>query len=191
MANGLRQGAPYGVLVTFIMLWPTGLTLFWLIEIGKTLTHHDPNRCRGCGYDLRGSPSIKCPECGTANPRDFGLAILDDNQHTFEYVIKVLEELFGYDETDAACHACVIDLEGRAVIWVGTLQDIQTMIQLIESFGLDDFGETTINEPLKTSITAIPGVNARGRIQPKATFQDHPEVKKCLEEELKTKPEER
>ena len=35
------------------------------IVLPQTAREHDPNKCQACGYDLRGSPSLRCPECGS------------------------------------------------------------------------------------------------------------------------------
>jgi hypothetical protein len=39
-----------------------------------------PGTCRRCGYDLRGLPEPRCPECGTSFDRDRGGALADEGK---------------------------------------------------------------------------------------------------------------
>lgn len=36
-----------------------------VLLVRRDLKPFPPGRCAACGYNLRGSPSIQCPECGT------------------------------------------------------------------------------------------------------------------------------
>ena len=43
--------------------------LLWLIlRIRRRLRARRPGLCRACGYDMRGSPNGRCPECGDVAP---------------------------------------------------------------------------------------------------------------------------
>ena len=64
------------VIVTMGVLAQWGLIGFgidWLIERHRRL-RIDPTRCPRCGYDIRGLPEPRCPECGGViellDPRD-------------------------------------------------------------------------------------------------------------------------
>lgn len=62
-ANGLTVGLG-GAAISFLMLycaWRTGRKLF---------RRHRPGTCEKCGYDLRGSPGVRCPECGSLRRTD-------------------------------------------------------------------------------------------------------------------------
>lgn len=61
-------GAPtlFRLRVAYVPLWPWVVVfggagaLFWWRSRGALA----PGRCRVCGYDLRGLPGTRCPECG-------------------------------------------------------------------------------------------------------------------------------
>lgn len=87
MAASLLAGALTGLCVTFIIppllgfgvsnLWPMACAVWLVYGFGAAIfvglpilawRGHEPppGRCLGCGYDLRGLPQPRCPECGTA-----------------------------------------------------------------------------------------------------------------------------
>ena len=62
--NTMGFSTPYWLLVLISSPWP-GIALVLYVMRRK----HTPGICRNCGYDLRGTPSGVCPECGrTATP---------------------------------------------------------------------------------------------------------------------------
>jgi len=50
-------------LVVLVMVALLIVSLGWLPRWMRSL-RRQPWQCRGCGYDLRGSDGVKCPECG-------------------------------------------------------------------------------------------------------------------------------
>lgn len=46
----------------------------------------------------------------------YHLVLLDDDHHTYAYVIAMLGELFGYSQAKSYALASVVDAEGRAVV---------------------------------------------------------------------------
>jgi len=65
------------------------------------------------------------------------LILLDDNQHTYNYVVKMLVRLFKIDEKKAFSHACEVDKTGQSIIISGTLEYLELKKEQIESFGPD------------------------------------------------------
>lgn len=46
----------------------------------------------------------------------YNVVLLDDNEHTYEYVIEMLQKLFAYSAPDAFQHAVEVDKTGRTVV---------------------------------------------------------------------------
>ncbi len=47
----------------------------------------------------------------------FHVVLLDDAEHTYDYVIDMLMTLFGHDSTTAFQMACEVDVLGRVVVY--------------------------------------------------------------------------
>lgn len=64
-----QMWADGGAFRTFsVMLWPLpivfGLPALFLLRWARTAARRAKGMCTGCGYDLGGTPSGLCPECG-------------------------------------------------------------------------------------------------------------------------------
>jgi hypothetical protein len=55
---------PYWVLAILFAILPAR----WMLSYRRAARREREGRCLRCGYDLRGSTSGKCPECGTPVP---------------------------------------------------------------------------------------------------------------------------
>ncbi len=80
----------------------------------------------------------------------YHLVLLDDNEHTYNYVIHMLGALFGYPPEKAFAIACIVDSEGRAVIMTGAKADAELKQDAIHTFGADP-----LMPECKGSMTAV------------------------------------
>lgn len=71
----------------------------------------------------------------------YHLVLLDDDSHTYQYVIIMLGELFGYSREKAFAIACMVDNAGRAILMTGAKSDLEPKQAQIHSFGADPFME--------------------------------------------------
>ena len=46
----------------------------------------------------------------------YNVVLLDDDEHTYEYVVEMLEKLFAFAEGDAWNHAVEVDTTGRTIV---------------------------------------------------------------------------
>lgn len=69
--------------------------------------------------------------------RPWNVVLLDDQDHTYDYVIDLLGRLFGHDLTRAFELARKVDTEGRAVVATTHRELGELRVQQIRGFGAD------------------------------------------------------
>ncbi|MCC6385884.1 MAG: ATP-dependent Clp protease adaptor ClpS [Dehalococcoidia bacterium] len=67
----------------------------------------------------------------------FHLVLLDDDDHTYNYVIRMLGAVFGYSKDKSFAIACMVDSEGRAIVMTGSKDEVERKQNQIHSFGAD------------------------------------------------------
>lgn len=79
----------------------------------------------------------KAERTGREVPR-YHVVLWDSDDHTFEYVEKMLKELFGH--TTEECHkiAKAVDDEGRAIVLTTTKEHAELKRDQIHAFGKDN-----------------------------------------------------
>jgi ATP-dependent Clp protease adaptor protein ClpS len=87
-------------------------------------------------------PSISPGQQETVEPEPaleplFHLILLDDNDHTYEYVVELLGHVFGYAKAKAFALACVVDNEGRAIVETAARERVLRDQRRIHSYGSD------------------------------------------------------
>jgi ATP-dependent Clp protease adaptor protein ClpS len=65
------------------------------------------------------------------------VVLLDDNDHTYDYVIEMLQHIFGYNRAKAYQMAVEVDTAGRVVVWTGPLEHAELKRDQIHSYGAD------------------------------------------------------
>ena len=69
------------------------------------------------------------------------LILLDDDSHTYQYVIRMLGDLFGYSREKGYGIACVVDSEGRAIVMTGAKDECLLKQERIHAYGPDPLME--------------------------------------------------
>jgi ATP-dependent Clp protease adaptor protein ClpS len=67
----------------------------------------------------------------------YNIVLLDDDQHTYEYVVEMLQKLFACGETDAWNHAVEVDTTGRTVVMTCELAQAEFGRDQIHAYGAD------------------------------------------------------
>lgn len=67
----------------------------------------------------------------------YHLVLLDDNDHTYQYVVELLAHVLGYATAKAFALACVVDSEGRAIIETAAKERVLRDQRRIHSYGAD------------------------------------------------------
>lgn len=84
------------------------------------------------------SPGTKVTEeTSPGHEPPFHLILLDDDHHTYEYVIVMLSHIFGYSAEKGFAIACVVDSQGQAVVMTGSYEETRRKQEKIHSFGAD------------------------------------------------------
>ena len=69
--------------------------------------------------------------------RPWRLVLMDDNDHTYEYVIEMLAHVFGYAKEKSFALARIVDTEGRVTVMTGTREDCEAKQSGIHAYGAD------------------------------------------------------
>jgi len=74
------------------------------------------------------------------NPRrlpPYNVILLNDDDHTYEYVIEMLKKLFGYDQSKGYVIASQVDNSGRAILLTTTKEHAELKREQIHAYGPD------------------------------------------------------
>lgn len=86
----------------------------------------------------------------TGQPHWWNVVLLDDDEHTYDYVIRMMQELFGHSVEKAFQIAKTVDKEGRAICLTTHKEHAELKRDQILAYGRDP------HEPAcKGSMTAI------------------------------------
>ncbi len=67
----------------------------------------------------------------------YHVVLLDDNDHSYEYVIEMLGKVFGHSTATAFRMACEVDLRGRVVVDTTHLERAELKRDQIHGYGAD------------------------------------------------------
>lgn len=69
----------------------------------------------------------------------YNVVLLNDDDHTYEYVIGMLQQLFGHPREKGYQLAREVDTEGRAIVLTTTKEHAELKVEQIHAFGPDPF----------------------------------------------------
>ena len=86
----------------------------------------------------------------------YAVIVHDDDYHTYEYVIEVLQKVCGHDLQKAFLLTQAVDQAGRAAVWTGTKEVAELKRDQIRGFGPDFYASQTVKFPLGVTIEPMP-----------------------------------
>lgn len=86
----------------------------------------------------------------------YNVILWDDDDHTFAYVILMLQKLFGYVPERGYKLAQEIDRQGRAIVLTTTMEHAELKRDQIHAFG-KDFLTAACKGSMKATIEPVPG----------------------------------
>jgi ATP-dependent Clp protease adaptor protein ClpS len=67
----------------------------------------------------------------------YHVILLDDNDHTYEYVIEMLVQIFGHSSSKAYEMACTVDQTGRVIVETTHKERAEMKRDQIHNYGAD------------------------------------------------------
>ena len=67
----------------------------------------------------------------------YNVVLLDDDDHTYDYVIEMLQTLFVFSLDQAYQHAVEVDTRGRTILLTCTLSEAEFARDQVHAFGPD------------------------------------------------------
>ena len=67
----------------------------------------------------------------------YHVILLNDEDHTYDYVVEMLQKIFGFSEARAFSHAVEVDTKGTTILITCELEKAEQKRDLIHSYGPD------------------------------------------------------
>jgi ATP-dependent Clp protease adaptor protein ClpS len=76
-------------------------------------------------------------ETKTRRQPPYHVILINDDDHTYDYVIRMLKELFGYPEEKGFQLAKEVDTQGRVIVCTTSMERAELKRDQIHAFGAD------------------------------------------------------
>jgi ATP-dependent Clp protease adaptor protein ClpS len=86
----------------------------------------------------------------------YAVVVLNDDYHTFEYVIIAFQKVFGYNQQRCVLLAKEIDEKGRAVVWTGSKEVAELKKEQLQGMGPDIYASRRVDWPLGVELEPMP-----------------------------------
>jgi len=67
----------------------------------------------------------------------YHVILLNDDDHTYDYVVEMLQKIFGFSESKAFSHAVEVDTKGTTILLTCELEQAEQKRDLIHTYGPD------------------------------------------------------
>lgn len=96
------------------------------------------------------------PTTRTKRQPPYAVVVLNDDLHTFDYVVDALCKICGYNKEKSFLLAIQIHETGRAIVWSGALEVAELKRDQIRGYGPDLFAPKPVTFPLGVYIEPMP-----------------------------------
>jgi ATP-dependent Clp protease adaptor protein ClpS len=86
----------------------------------------------------------------------YAVIVENDDVHTFEYVMEVLQKVFGYELEKCFKLTEEIHTKGESLVWSGSKEVAELKVELIRSAGPDVYASKTVKFPLGARMEPMP-----------------------------------
>lgn len=86
----------------------------------------------------------------------YAVVVLNDDLHTFAYVIETFTKVFGYGKPKCFRLAMQIHLSGRAIVWSGPKEVAELKRDQVRSAGPDVHATRRVEFPLGVELEPLP-----------------------------------
>lgn len=87
----------------------------------------------------------------------YNVILLNDDDHTFEYVIAMLQQLFGHPRERGMMMAKEVDRTGRVIVLTTTKEHAELKRDQIHAFGADPYSSRECKGSMSATIEPAPG----------------------------------
>jgi ATP-dependent Clp protease adaptor protein ClpS len=87
----------------------------------------------------------------------YAVVLLNDDDHTFQFVVETLAKVFGYPIEKCVILTEQVHLQGRGIVWSGTLELAELKRDQIRSAGPDFYARKKVGYPLGAIVEPLPG----------------------------------
>ena len=67
----------------------------------------------------------------------YHVILLNDEDHTYDYVVEMIQKIFGYSESTAFSHAVEVDTKGTTILLTCDLEKAERKWDSIHAYGAD------------------------------------------------------
>jgi ATP-dependent Clp protease adaptor protein ClpS len=103
------------------------------------------------------SPQEKRSSSKPKKQPPYAVVVLNDELHTFNYVIETFMKVFGYPAEKCFQLATEIHIRGRSIVWSGSKEVAELKRDQIRSAGPDFYASKKVAFPLGVVIEPLPG----------------------------------
>jgi len=87
----------------------------------------------------------------------YAVIVENDEDHTYPYVIEMLQKVFGYAAQRAYLLTRKIDKTGEALVWSGSKEVAELKRDQVRGYGPDFYASKKVEYPIGVRIEPMPG----------------------------------